>query len=62
MNKLGLIGALSQPFFGWKGSPTKIDDREKRSLILTSLLEDLEQKPWKIGHTFFGATLFVEFP
>ena len=29
-------------FFGWEGSPTKIDYRKKRGgLILTSLLEDL---------------------
>ena len=29
------------PFFGWEGSPTKIDYRTKGTLILTSLLEDL---------------------
>ena len=29
-------------FFGWEGSPTKIDDRkESGTLILTSLLQDL---------------------
>ena len=28
-------------FFGWEGSPTKIDYREKGTLIPTSLLEDL---------------------
>ena len=28
-------------FFGWEGSPTKIDYRKKGTLILTSLLEDL---------------------
>ena len=30
-------------FFGWEGSPTKIDCRRKKTgtLILTSLLEDL---------------------
>ena len=27
-------------FFGWEGSPTKIDNRKKGTLILTSLLED----------------------
>ena len=31
-----------EPFFGWEGSPTKIDNREKGTLILTSPLEDLE--------------------
>ena len=34
--------ALSHPFFGWEGSPTKIDYRKKGTLILTSLLEDLD--------------------
>ena len=30
-------------FFGWEGSPTKIDDREEfGTLILSSLLENLE--------------------
>ena len=29
-------------FFGWEGSPTKIDDNKKGTLILTSLLEDLD--------------------
>ena len=35
----------SHPFlFGWEGSPSKIDDRKKMgTLILTSLLEDLEE-------------------
>ena len=28
-------------FFGWEGSPTKINYREKGTLILSSLLEDL---------------------
>ena len=28
------------PFFGWEGSPTKIDYRKKGALIPTSLLED----------------------
>ena len=28
--------------FGWEGSPTKIDDRQKGTLILNSLLENLE--------------------
>ena len=29
-------------FFGWEGSPTRIDQREKvGTLVLTSLLEDL---------------------
>ena len=28
-------------FFGWEGSPTKIDYRKKGALIITSLLEDL---------------------
>ena len=32
------------PFFG-EGSPTKIDYRNKGTLILTSLLEDLAGKP-----------------
>ena len=30
-------------FFG-EGSPTKIDDRKKGTLILTSLLEDLDEQ------------------
>ena len=34
--------ALSHPFLGWEGSPTKIDCRKKGTLILTSSLsEDL---------------------
>ena len=33
--------ALSHPFVGWEGSPTKIDYRKRGTLILTSLLEDL---------------------
>ena len=37
---------LFYPFFGWEGSPTKIDKTEKvGTLILTSLLEDLEGLP-----------------
>ena len=32
---------LPSVFFGWEGSPTKIDYRTKRALIPTSLLEDL---------------------
>ena len=34
---------LPFPFFGWEGSPTKVDYRKKSGyqLILTSLLEDL---------------------
>ena len=33
---------LTDSFFGWEGSPTKIDYRKKvGSLILSSLLEDL---------------------
>ena len=28
-------------FFGWEGSPTKVDYRKKGTLIKTSLLEDL---------------------
>ena len=37
---------LFDPVFGWEGSPTKIDYREKRlgTLILSSLLEDLGSK------------------
>ena len=31
------------PFFGWEGSPTKIDYIKKGTLILTSLLEDLDK-------------------
>ena len=47
--KLGQFGRLgpparcplSHPFFGWEGSPTKIDHRKKGcQLILTCLLED----------------------
>ena len=30
------------PFFGWEGSPTKIDYRKKGTFILSSLLENLE--------------------
>ena len=33
--------ALSPTFFGGEGSPTKIDCRNKGTLVLTSLLEDL---------------------
>ena len=36
--------ALLNPLFGWEGSPTKIDDRKKGTLIQTSLLEDLAPK------------------
>ena len=36
------IGALSHPFFGWEGSPTKIGVLNKvGTLTLTSPLEDL---------------------
>ena len=38
------LGALSHPFFGWEGSPTKIDCRKKGTLILTSPLEDLAEE------------------
>ena len=38
------VGALSCPFFGWEGSPTKIDYREKDTLILASLLGDLAER------------------
>ena len=37
--------ALSLPFFGWEGPPTKIGYRKKRTRILASLLEDLESFP-----------------
>ena len=37
--------AVSHPFFGWEGSPTKIDYRKKGTLVLTSLLEDLAYIP-----------------
>ena len=30
-------------FFGWEGNPTKIDYRKKGTLILASLLEDLQE-------------------
>ena len=33
--------ALPNPFFGWEDSPTKIGNRKKGILILTSPLEDL---------------------
>ena len=36
---------LFYPFLG-EGSCTKIDYRKKGTLILTCLLEDLEDKPW----------------
>ena len=29
------------PFFGWEGSPTEIDYKQKVTLILSSLVEDL---------------------
>ena len=47
--------ALLSPFLG-EGSPTKIDYRKKGTLILTSLLEDLEKetkrKPTIVGGLF----------
>ena len=47
------LGALLSPFFGWEGSPTKINYRKKGTLIvLTSLLENLE----------FAQYVFVFFP
>ena len=48
--------------FGGEGSPTKIDYREKGTLILTSLLEDLAL-PWtlKKGAGGYGG-LSVEKP
>ena len=39
------------PFFG-EGSPTKIDYRKKGTLILTSLLEDLDKLNNKEPHCF----------
>ena len=38
------------PFFGWEGSPTKIDDRKNKSgtLIRTSPLDDLVKN--KVNH------------
>ena len=36
-----LRSSSSHPFFGWEGSPTKIDHRKKATLIRTSPLEDL---------------------
>ena len=37
-------------FCGWEGSPTKIDETEKKGiLILTSLLEDLEKEATSFG-------------
>ena len=49
-------------FFGWEGSPTKIDYRKKGTLVLTSLLEDLHLEPnthscpegCPAGSLFFG--------
>ena len=41
MNARSPSSALSHPFLG-EGSPTKIDYRKQSTLILTSLLEDLE--------------------
>ena len=32
----------SYPFFGWEGSPKKINYRKQGSLILSSLPEDLD--------------------
>ena len=40
--------ALSHPFFGWEGSPAKIDYRKKGTLILTSLLEDLDDNMYSL--------------
>ena len=48
--------ALSHPFFGWEGSPTKIDYRKKGTLMLTSLLEDLEGV--MLGEVPFGGVTF----
>ena len=41
---LGALGALLSPFLFWLGGkpPTKIDCQKKGSLILVSLLEDLD--------------------
>ena len=49
------------PFLFWgEGSPTKIDYRKKLgSLLLTSLLEDLEKK---CPATWFGQSQAVSFP
>ena len=43
-------------FFFGKGSPTKIDYRQKGTLILTSLLEDLDGSTGN-GCVFFGGPL-----
>ena len=40
--------APSHPFFGWEGSPNKIDYIKKGTLILTSLLDDLEGYPHRM--------------
>ena len=51
---LGLLGprairALSLPFFGWEGSPSKIDYRKKITLTLTSSLGTNLFEPLKTG-------------
>ena len=47
------IGALSHPFFGWEGSPTKIDYIKKGTLILTSPLVDLDVGQHRFGIPFW---------
>ena len=48
------LGVLSHPFLG-EGSPSKIDYRKKGTLILTSLLEDLESDGDGAALFFAGA-------
>ena len=47
-------------FFGWEGSPTKIDYRKQGTLILTALLEDLADLPLLLHFfPFWFAVLFL---
>ena len=57
--KLGAPVVPFYPFVG-EGSPTKIDYKKKGTLILTSLLEDLEDKgAWGCSKVHGGPVLFL---
>ena len=52
------LGALFNPFFGWEGSPTRIDYRN----ILSSLLEDLDMGMGQNESPGYGLQVVVMFP
>ena len=42
VNQLGALYLGPRSSFGWEGWPTKIDYRQKGTLVLSSLLDDLD--------------------